>query len=219
MGLGAPPIARRMRPASGCADAEVLMGKHWPQGGRGRLVGGGGRPRVAAETVKMQMSAEWGLVKRGRGALVKWCSGAAERYTGGPWKAREGGRGEMTELAGRCWLVLAGVAGWCRWCSRQPPMRSMIDSVTVTTLRPREPLANQRALRLPLSVRAAGAAEQQSRTETFPSQLPHRHRIGVASCTIIQHCHCHVVTTDQAQPWMRPQSRPLPSYCDYCLPH
>ncbi|KAH8795057.1 hypothetical protein F5882DRAFT_375623 [Hyaloscypha sp. PMI_1271] len=111
VGLGAPPIARRMRPASGCADAEVLMGKHWPQGGRGWLVGGGGRPRVAAETVKMQRSAEWELVKRGRGALVKWCSGAAERYRGGPWKAREGGRGEMTELAGRCWLV-AG-AGWC----------------------------------------------------------------------------------------------------------
>jgi len=73
---------------------------------------------VVAESVKMQMSAEWGLVKRGRGALVKWCSGAAERYRGGPWKAREGGRGEMTELAGRCWLVLvlAGAgACWCCW--------------------------------------------------------------------------------------------------------
>jgi hypothetical protein len=85
----------------------------------GWLVGGGGRPRAEAETVKMQMSAEWGLVKRGRGALVKWCTGAAvqqnglctTKYSGGPWKAREGGRGEMTELAGRCWLVLAGVAG------------------------------------------------------------------------------------------------------------
>jgi hypothetical protein len=55
-----------MRPASGCTDAEVIMGKHWPQEDSGRS-------RVAAETVKMQMNAEWGLVKRGRGEVVQRC--------------------------------------------------------------------------------------------------------------------------------------------------
>jgi hypothetical protein len=107
------------------------IGHREVEGGWWVVEGGRG---VAAESVKMQMSAEWGLVKRGRGALVKWCSSAAvqqnglctNKYSGGPWKAREGGRGEMTELAGRCWLVLAGVAGWCQWCSRQPPIRSRL---------------------------------------------------------------------------------------------
>jgi hypothetical protein len=126
---------------------------------------GGSRNRENADECGIGISEAW-----------KWCTGevvqrAAERYSRvvDPWKAREGGRGEMTELAGRCWLVLAGVAGWC---SRQPAMRSMIDSVTVTTLRPREPLANQRALRILLSVRAAGAAEQD---RTFPVNC----RIGI----------------------------------------
>jgi hypothetical protein len=73
---------------------------------------------VAAESVKMQMNAEWGLVKRGQDALVKLVQQCSSAAVGGePWKAREGGRGEMTELAGRCRLVLAG-AGWLvQWCS------------------------------------------------------------------------------------------------------
>ena len=58
------------------------------QGGSGWCVGGGGRPRVAAETVQMQMDAEWGLVKRGRGEVVQRCSDA---WWNQPWKAREGG--------------------------------------------------------------------------------------------------------------------------------
>jgi hypothetical protein len=143
---------------------------------------------VAAESVKMQMNAEWGLVKRGRDALVKLVQQCSSAAVGGePWKAREGGRGEMTELAGRCRLVLAG---WCSGavCSRQPVMRSMIDLVIVTTLRPREPLANQSAPEI-TTQRACSWCTRAG--HNFPSQLPHRHRIGVASCTIIQHCHCH----------------------------
>jgi hypothetical protein len=88
------------------------MGKYWAAGREWVVVGGGGRSRVAAETVQMQKNAEWGLVKRGRGEVVQRCSGA---WWNQPWKAREGGRGEMTELAGRCWLVLAGAM--VQWCS------------------------------------------------------------------------------------------------------
>ena len=84
------------------------------------VVGGGGRSRVAAETVQMQMNAEWGLVKRGRGEVVQRCSDA---WWNQPWKAREGGRGEMTEFgrevlagAGWCWLVRSGAVVQC--CSR-----------------------------------------------------------------------------------------------------
>jgi hypothetical protein len=82
------------------------------------------------------------------------------------------------------------LAGWCSGavCSRQPVMRSMIDLVIVTTLRPREPLANQSAPEI-TTQRACSWCTRAG--HNFSSQLPHRHRIGVASCTIIQHCHCH----------------------------
>jgi hypothetical protein len=49
------------------------MGKYWAAGREWVVVGGGGRSRVAAETVQMQMNAEWGLVKRGRGEVVQRC--------------------------------------------------------------------------------------------------------------------------------------------------
>ena len=76
-------------------------------GGWWREAAGGSRNRENADECGMGISEAWTWCT---GEVVQRCSGAAVQLVD-PWKAREGGRGEMTELAGRCWLVLAGASG------------------------------------------------------------------------------------------------------------